>query len=264
MAKVNRPTFTEINSMNNATLKTTLKELVKTLEENEKSEQDAKTRDILGNLPENGSTRDLLQLILDELKKMTSTKEENDLQLKQLKESNEMLMQTITQQQRFLEEIDAERRSCNMIILGVPEDDGLPTADGDGEVATDAEKFMEIMKKLGLPGQITPKSMQRLGKKFPTNTKPRPIKIILGNSQDRQSILENAKSLNNATGAFKKIHLKKDVHPAIRREFGRLYAVEKAEKEKPENAGRQVVYDQKRRVVTVDGEIIDRFKPSFF
>ena len=264
MFKVNRPTVTEINGMNNATLKATLKDIIKTIEANEEAQQAEKAKDIPKDIPQDSETCELLKSILGELRKLTHNKEETDLQIKQLKESNDLLMQTITQQQRFLEEIDSERRSCNLIVLGVPEDSCLPTANGEGEASTDDEKFDEIMNKLGLPGPITPRSIQRLGKKIPTNTKPRPIKVVLENAQQRQSILEKAKTLNDATDAFKKIHLKKDVHPAVRREFGRLFAVEKAEKEKAENAGCQVVFDRQKRVVTIDGVIIDRFKPSFF
>ena len=39
--------------------------------------------------------------------------------------------------------------------------------------------------------------------------------------------------------------------------------VEKKEKDKPENIGRDVVLDRQKRVITINGEKIDSFKPSF-
>ena len=44
----------------------------------------------------------------------------------------------------------------------------------------------------------------------------------------------------------------------------RLRDTEKHEKGKPENAGRSIIYDWKRRVVTVDGVVVDTYRPSFF
>ena len=244
----NRPTVTEINNMNNVTLKSTLKELLKNIDEDERAKE--------ADISEGNETHcELLKSILTELRKLTSNKEETDRQMQQLKEGNEMLMRTISQQQCFLEEIDADRRSCNLIVLGVSEDQ---------PVTKDCDKISMIFNKLELPGPTPIKSMQRLGKKLPTNTRPRPIKVVLENAYDRQLILSNAKKLNDMTGALKAARLKKDVHPAIRREFGRLIEVEKKEKEKAENAGRTVAFDHLRRVVTVDGEVIDSFKPSFF
>ena len=40
--------------------------------------------------------------------------------------------------------------------------------------------------------------------------------------------------------------------------------LKKPKENKPANAGRNVVYDKKERVLKVDGVIIDKFKPLFF
>ena len=63
---------------------------------------------------------------------------------------------------------------------------------------------------------------------------------------------------------YNTIFIKSDVHPSIRKEMARLYVVEKAEKETPENAGRNVNFDKKNRTITIDGLVVDRYKPSFF
>ena len=60
------------------------------------------------------------------------------------------------------------------------------------------------------------------------------------------------------------MYIKKDVHPAIRRETARLRKREREEREKAENVGVNVTYDWKNRVLTRDGVVIDRFTPRFF
>ena len=59
---------------------------------------------------------------------------------------------------------------------------------------------------------------------------------------------------------YRKVFLKRDQHPDVRNEEKRLYEVFKAEKKKPVNADKDVVFDRKTRVVTVNNEEVDRFK----
>lgn len=61
-----------------------------------------------------------------------------------------------------------------------------------------------------------------------------------------------------------RVYLKKDVHPAIRKEQTRLRNREKQEKGKPCNAASNISYDWKNRVLVRDGVVIDRFSPMFF
>ncbi len=61
-----------------------------------------------------------------------------------------------------------------------------------------------------------------------------------------------------------RIYLKKDTHPAIRKEQARLRMREKEEKDKPCNAASNISYDWKNRVLLRDGVVIDRFSPKFF
>ena len=42
-----------------------------------------------------------------------------------LKTDNTILTETLAQHQRFLEYIDSDKRACNLIITGVPEEDDL-------------------------------------------------------------------------------------------------------------------------------------------
>ena len=63
---------------------------------------------------------------------------------------------------------------------------------------------------------------------------------------------------------FKKIYVKKDTHPGVRKEWKRLYDAMAQEQRKPENAGANIQLDKKERVLRRDGRVIDKWKPSFF
>ena len=74
--------------------------------------------------------------------------------------------------------------------------------------------------------------------------------------------MDNTKALKDIQG-YKKIYIKRDTHPSIRKEHARLIKKEKAEKEKPGNVGIEIKYDRKRRVLLRAGDVIDKFNPSF-
>ena len=78
----------------------------------------------------------------------------------------------------------------------------------------------------------------------------------------RGKILKNSSKLKDQPegSPYKKVFLKKDQHPDVRNEEKRLYEVFKAERNKPENGDKEVVFNRKLRIVTVNGDEIDRFK----
>ena len=78
----------------------------------------------------------------------------------------------------------------------------------------------------------------------------------------RNKVLRNSKRLKDQLegSPYKKVFLKKDQHPDIRNEEKRLYEVYKVERNKPENADKEVIFNRRTRVVTVNDEEIDRFK----
>ena len=150
--------------------------------------------------------------------------------------------------------MDAEKRAKHLIVLGLKED-----RDGD-----DLNKFRNIVTVIGInQANIKVENVERLGTRdenAPNRT--RPLKVTLEKSQMRYEILKNSSKLRDqAEGSiYRKIFLKKDVHPDIRAEEKRLYEVFKAEREKPENADKDVLFDRKERVVKVNGDEVDRFK----
>ena len=112
-------------------------------------------------------------------------------------------------------------------------------------------------------------SVQRLGKPPPpvaggAQPRSRALKIVLARAKDQKQVLDKAKKLKEAGDMFAKVFVKRDMHTLVRKEINRLRQAEKAEKEKPENISRTVVYDQNMRTLSVDNVIIDRFQPMFF
>ena len=91
----------------------------------------------------------------------------------------------------------------------------------------------------------------------------RPILAKVPSRAARDKILENTKELRAAGPAYRRISVKKDRHPAIRKEWKRLRGVETAEKGKPVNQGCTIRLDYKKREITRDGVVIDKWSPSF-
>ena len=107
-------------------------------------------------------------------------------------------------------------------------------------------------------------SIKRLGvlRGNPDPNRPRAILVQVPNKNIRDDIIAHAQSLKNNT-AYAMTYVKKDVHPAIRKEEGRLRKKLYDEKNNPINAEKVIEYDSIKRVLVCDGVIIDRFKPNF-
>ena len=134
------------------------------------------------------------------------------------------------------------------------------------EIGTDdATKLQTVLTKAKCPSNINPSSftLRRLGTEGQTRG-PRPLHVTVETPQQREAITSVARELKNAGGNFARVYIKKDTHPAVRKEVGRLRQREREEKNKPENNGATIVYDAKNRVLTRNGTIIDRFTPKFF
>lgn len=237
-----RPSIAEINAMKKDDLKKTLIDLLEGLS--------------TGNNGEDGAddTRAMLRTILDEVKKSNVERDKINEEIKSLKKTNETLCETLAQQQRYLESVDAERRACNLIITGVDEGSDLGH--------TDEEKVNLILRTVGHEN-VTTTYIGRLGAAAANRTR-RPIKVVVGSARERNGILKDASKLKNAGDTFSRIYIKKDLHPGVRREIIRIKEAEKREREKPENAGRDVRYDRESRTLTIDGQVVDRFSPAFF
>ena len=159
----------------------------------------------------------------------------------------------IEQQQIFIEKLDAKEREKNIVITGINE-----FADFEGK-QTDDEKCKLIFDTIDVqPGRFTTK---RLGKQ--NQDRIRPILVTLENTDVKDKILSEAKKLKSAGQLYKKIYIKRDVPPAVRREWKRLYDSLEVEKNKPENVGHSVTIDKRKRQIIRDGQVIDKWNVNF-
>ena len=91
------------------------------------------------------------------------------------------------------------------------------------------------------------------------------LKVTLSDSNSRDEILRFAKQLTQSeTEAFRRIYIKKDLNPFVRKELSRLQEVTKRERVKPENAGKHVLLDGRTKKVLVDRVEVDGFKKHLF
>ena len=153
-----------------------------------------------------------------------------------------------------MEQLDATNRSRNLVITGVCEDKSLE------DVTDDHGKCALIFQKIGM--NEVEFEERRIGKE--DERKKRPLLVTFVSNRDRNQILNDAKKLKNEGDNFKTIYVKKDTHPAIRKEWKRLFDAKEEEEKKAENAGVTITVDKRRRVLLKDGVIIDNWRPSFF
>lgn len=173
-----------------------------------------------------------------------------------LQRENKELKRTLQMHQTFLESLDHQNRRKVLIVTGVKEDEPLKI--GFREHDTDEAKCKALFGKIGQTAGIT--QIRRLGE---LGDHPRPIRVEVSNSLERDAIVSNARKLKNHDNPYdslNSIFIKKDQHPLVRQEWKRLYEVRKMEAAREENEGRTVMVDRKNRTVTIDGEIIDSFQ----
>lgn len=200
----------------------------------------------------------------DLLAKWTREKEALNKQIHDLRKDKDKMAETLSQHQRMLESIEAERRAANVIMTGVPEEQL-------GGATTDMEKVKLVLSTMGQQA-VEVRGVERLGSLQQDRRQPsgasrpyrRPLKVVLKNADNRKDVLDSARQLKTSDAIFRSIYVKKDMHPLVRKEFDRLRAVEKREKERPENRGKTVRYDYRERKVYVDDVVVDSFQNVVF
>ena len=245
--EVRNLTPNEINKLTNPQLKLALAALIGA----------DNNKDATG--PTNADLMRELQEIKEEITGIPQLKQEiEDLKKEnhQIKEDLCRVFEILHYQQIFIESVEQHERQKHLIVLGISED-----ADELG--ATDVEKVRKVLRAAGSAVDVSACEHQRLGEPD-TDRRRRPIKITLASAQDRHAVLACAKNLKQKDEPYKKIFLKKDTHPVIRKETQRLRNKAREEQEKPSNIGVQILYDWKRRVILRDDVVIERFAPRFF
>ena len=154
--------------------------------------------------------------------------------------------------------------ALNLVVTGIPE-----PRQGANPIETDRNAIDAVLAAAGCPG-IAPAKVSRLGKRRVVDAtnenarppRPRPIMVSLDTAADTRQVMDNCKKLAEVE-AYKKVYIKRDTHPLIRKEWGRLRSLVKTEKEAPINQGCEIKLDYKNKVVTRDGTIIARFQSPF-
>ena len=203
--------------------------------------------------PTNAALLEELRNVREEISSLKYLKDE----VKQVTSRLDDAFKIINLQQKFLENLDSRERSKNFIVFGLQEE---ANALGDDDLS----KVKSIVKAAKLPNDLDVSTWQlrRLGQRNGGNK--RPLWIGTDRQQVRNLVLDHAKNLKDVGDIYSAIYMKKDLHPAVRKETLRLREREKEEKNKPENVGVNIRYDWKNKVLLRDNEIIDKYAPSFF
>lgn len=187
-----------------------------------------------------------------QLKKLTT-------EVNNLKELVRIQQNTIRQQQIFLERLANQDRRNNLIITGLKESqDGVEDHDYINGIFRHLFPTDENEQPINLEFDV-----HRLGK-VESARLPRPIKVELkGNSVKMcHKICMNSKNLKD-NEHYGMIYIKRDEHPAFRKEHARLYKVVSDERKRPENIGTNIIYNRKDGIVIKENMVIDRFSPNF-
>ena len=163
------------------------------------------------------------------------------------------------QHQLFLEQLDRQKRETNLVLFGIP--DGQESFDG---ATTDDDKIKKVWTAVEAdPDRITIRSHRRLGPVINAN-RPRPLLVDVESKSIRDEMLEKSKKLKELQENYKKIYIKKDSHPEVRKEWKRLRDAEEVEKNKPSNSGCTIRLDFKQRVLYKYDIAIDKWRPHPF
>ena len=205
-----------------------------------------------------GITRkiDLVMTELDSLKALVISPESAiNKKIAVLENKLEKQAEFISKQQFFMEALDCKERESNLVILGVP--DGENAFDG---AVSDDTKLEKIWTQIGVEGIAA--THHRLGERNDQRSQ-----LLLVTLQDKSMcgrILDRAKNLKTSGNLFRKIFIKRDVHPAVRKEWERLRNAERIEKERPENIGCMIRFDTHERKLYRDDTVVDSWSPQGF
>lgn len=160
----------------------------------------------------------------------------------------------IVNMQSSLNRIDADTRNTNIIVAGLPEGDILH--EDVGELKGEKAKITCLLKVMDLGAEILDNvdtfEIDRIGQvKDNVN---RLVKVNVRSKASRDKIIEKAPSLKDKNEFWKKIYVKKDVHPVYSKETTRIYRKAKRLKEENPNKDIKILAGK----LMVDGREIDK------
>ena len=211
---------------------------------------------VSGNNIDISGLNDSIKTLTNEIKGLQTSlsvyKTETDKQINEMKDQLSKQNDIIAKQQLYLEKIDRKERECNLVILGVPENNEAFCG-----ATSDTDKLNKVWDTAGITCSI--KSFKRIG----NPERRRPMLVVVNSRDDRDAALEKAKSLKE-NEVFKKIFIKRDTHPSVRAEWTRLHEVVRLEKSRSENTDCDIRIDFKTRKVYKDRNVIDQWNMQGF
>ena len=126
--------------------------------------------------------------------------------------------------QEIVNEAEREKRSANLIIYGVTE----PSAEDQKE--HDQSFVASLLEKIGVAQR--PKQILRLGQR--DDNKTRPVKLVMENETEKDTIMARLSNLKNAEDTFRKVSIRED-YTREERELVREWVKKAAEKNDAEN-----------------------------
>ena len=205
------------------------------------------------------NTNEKLDKIARELTELraiiTASESESKAKIKELTEVVTKQSEIILQHQLFLEQLDRRNREKNLVLFGVP-DENLALEGATTENA----KIEAVFEAIGADSSVIC-SHNRLGKEQ-KNNRPRPLLVKVDSKFIRDQVIDKAQKLKDLDEPLKKVYIKKDSHPEVRKEWKRLKDAEQNEKVK--NPGSTIRLDYKKRVLIKDDIEIDKWTPHPF
>ena len=184
----------------------------------------------------------------------------NEEKIKAMQVTINKQSEILGKQQMYLEGIDRKKRERNIVILGVPEDNA-DLEDSKGDEA----KLNNIWGKIGEScTRISHKRLGKLDENKIREGKVRPILIVVDSKETKEAVLEKSKILKDKGELFRRIYIKKDIHPEVRKEWDRLRAAKTREESDPNNQGVTIRLDTKERKLYRNDVVIDAWTPHPF
>ena len=195
---------------------------------------------------------------LEQISKRSSSQEAKisllDANIKEKDTAIATMTDIIINMQSSLNRIDSNTRNNNIIVSGLQEADIVD--DTAGELKSEKDKIKCLFEVLEVDADVLDDvdnfEINRIGQSRESTT--RLVKVNVRSKATRDRILEKAPSLKGKNEQWKKVYVKKDVHPVYSKETSRIYKKMKTLKE--ENPDKEVkIQDGK---LLIDGKTIDK------
>ena len=186
---------------------------------------------------------------------------ESDCERKQAR--IEALESVVIEMQKSINMIDQDKRKSNIIVTGLPETAVTMPSSMEGcdpvTIENDTDKVSTMLSIISQDEQnfnVNEWDISRIGK--PRQGGTRALKIIMSSPEERDDVLSIASKLKTAGDTWKKVYIKKDLHPVYIKENNRIrkkrYDLVNKYKYNRENHEVQIV----RGELKVDGYTVDK------